>query len=232
MAKCFTSWTVLPHEPLEKHTPNLWSVSGHMPGGNQRRMTVARRSDGKLVIHNAIALNEPEMKELEAFGTPAYLIVPNAFHRMDSIIYKQRYPGLSVLCPQTARKKVSEVVEVVGNLDEMPKDADVEVFHLRGMKEREGGIRVKSSGNSGLVFNDTLLNVAPKGAFIDFFMSPVGTLGVPRFSRWMIVKNGSELGEHLNELAGSAGLTHVVPGHGPVVAAEASSKLQAAAARL
>jgi hypothetical protein len=232
MAKCFTSWTVLPHEPLEKHTSNLWSVSGSMPGGNQRRMTVARRSDGKLVIHNAIALNEPEMKELEAFGTPAYLIVPNAFHRMDSIIYKQRYPGLSVLCPQTARKKVSEVVEVAGNLDEMPKDADVEVFHLRGMKEREGGIRVKSSGNSGLVFNDTLLNVAPKGAFIDFFMSPVGTLGVPRFSRWMIVKNGGELGEHLNELAGSAGLTHVVPGHGPVVAAEASSKLQAAAARL
>ena len=232
MAKCFTSWTVLPHEPIEKHAENLWSVSGNMPGGNQRRMAIARRADGKLVIHNPIALNDDEMKEIEAFGEPGYLIVPNAFHRMDSVIYKQRYPKLSVLCPQTARKRVSEVVEVAGNLDEMPKDSNVEVFHLRGMKEREGGIRVKGAGGSGLVFNDTLLNLQPKSFMADFFMAPISTLSVPRFARWMLVKSGGELKEHLKELAGSAGLAHIVPGHGAVVAADAGAKLQEAAARL
>jgi hypothetical protein len=232
MAKCFTSWTVLPHEPIEKHAENLWSVSGNMPGGNQRRMAVARRADGKLVIHNPIALNDDEMKELEAFGEPGYLIVPNAFHRMDSVIYKQRYPKLSVLCPQSARKRVSEVVEVAGNMDEMPKDSNVEVFHLRGMKEREGGIRVKGAGSSGLVFNDTLLNLQPKSFMADFFMAPISTLSVPRFARWMLLKNGGELKEHLQELAGSAGLSHIVPGHGAVVAADAAAKLQEAAARL
>jgi len=135
MAKCFTSWTVLPHEPIEKHAENLWSVSGNMPGGNQRRMAIARRADGGLVIHNPIALNDDEMKEIEAFGKPAFLVVPNAFHRQDSIIYKQRYPQMAVLCPQTARKKVSQIVEVAGNLDEMPKDTNVALFHLRGMKQ-------------------------------------------------------------------------------------------------
>lgn len=232
MAKCFTSWTVLPHEAIEKHSENLWSVSGKMPGGNQRRMSVARRADGKLVIHNAIALDDSEMKELEGFGEPAYLIVPNGFHRMDSVIYKQRYPKLNVLCPQTARKKVSELVEVAGNLDEMPKDANVEVFHLRGMKEREGAVRVRGAAGSGVIFNDTLLNLTPTGGVGGFFMAPTGTLSVPRFTRWMMLKDAAQLKEHLNELASTPGLLHVVPGHGDVIAADSGAQLQQAAARL
>ena len=232
MAKCFTTWTVLPHEPIEKHAENLWSVSGNMPSGNQRRMTLARRADGGLVIHNPIALDDAEMKEVEAFGKPAFLIVPNAFHRQDAIIYKQRYPELSVLCPQTARKKVSQIVEVAGHLDEMPKDANVEVFHLRGMKEREGAIRVRSKEGNGLVFNDALLNLEPGSGVAAFFMAPTGTLSVPRFARWMLMKQGAELKQHLQELAGSSGLTQLVPGHGKVITSDAAPALQAAAARL
>lgn len=232
MAKCFTTWTVLPHEPIEKHTDNLWSVSGNMPGGNQRRMSVARRADGKLVIHNAIALGDDEMRELEAFGKPGFLIVPNGFHRQDAIIYKQRYPELAVLCPQAARKKVAEIVEVAGHLDELPPDPDVEVFHLRGMNQREGAIRVRGGGGSTLVFNDTLLNIAERGGPVGFFMAPMGSLSVPRFTRWFLMKKGAELREHLAELAGSPALSHVVPGHGAVVQGDAAGALQAAAARL
>lgn len=232
MAKCFTSWTVLPHDPIEKHSDGLWSVSGKMPGGNQRRMSVARRSDGGLVIHNPIALAEAEMKELEAFGTPAYLVVPNAFHRQDSLIYKQRYPKLSVLCPQAARKKVSQIVDVAGNLDEMPKDEAVEIFHLRGMKEREGAIRVRQGGQTGLIFNDTLLNVPAEGGLKGYFLAPTGRLGVPRFTRWFLMKSGQELKEHLQELVSSPGLSHVVPGHGTVIASSAKDALGEALARL
>jgi hypothetical protein len=232
MAKCFTTWTVLDHEPIEKHADNLWSVSGKMPGGNQRRMTIARRADGKLVIHNPIALGEDDMKQVEAFGKPGFLIVPNAFHRQDSIIYKQRYPEISVLCPQTARKKVSQLVEVAGHLDEMPKDENVEVFHLRGMKEREGALRVTSQNGSGLVFNDALLNLEPRSGVAGFFMAPTGTLGVPRFTRWFLAKSTGDLKQHLEELAGSPKLTHVVPGHGNVVQSDAASSLKQAAAQL
>ena len=232
MPKCFTTWTVLPHEPLERHGENLWSVSGNMPGGNQRRMSIARRSDGKLVIHNPIALGDAEMSAVEAFGTPAFLVVPNAFHRQDSVIYKQRYPAITVLCPQTARKKISEVVEVAGHLDEMPKDSQVELFHLRGMKEREGALKVKSGAATALVFNDTLLNIAPRGGPIGFMMAPTGTLAVPRFTRWMMLKSAVELKQHLSELASSPLLTHLVPGHGAVIQSEAAAELRAAAERL
>jgi hypothetical protein len=232
MPKCFTTWTVLPHDPIEKHSENLWSVSGKMPGGNQRRMALARRADGGLVIHNPIALNDEAMKELEGFGKPAFLVVPSAFHRMDSLIYKQRYPEIAVLSPQTARKKVSELVDVAGHLDEMPKDANVELFHLRGMKEREGALRVRASGGTALVFNDTLLNVPKAGGVLGFAMGPTGVLAVPRFTRWILMKSGAELKSHLQELADSPALSHVVPGHGDVIQGEAATPLQQAIERL
>jgi hypothetical protein len=232
MPKCFTTWTVLPHDPIEKHSDRLWSVSGKMPGGNQRRMTLARRRDGGLVIHNPIALNDAAMQEVEQFGKPAFLIVPNAFHRMDSAIYKQRYRDAAVLCPQTARKKVSELVEVAGHLDEMPKDENVELFHLRGMKEREGALRVRDQAGTALVFNDTLLNIPKRGGPLGFMMAPTGVLSVPRFTRWMLMKSGAELKEHLTELCSSPGLSHVVPGHGEVIQADAAGALRSALARL
>jgi hypothetical protein len=232
MAKCFTQWTVLPHEPIEKHSENLWSVSGKMPGGNQRRMTLARRSDGKLLIHNPIALGDDEMRQIEAFGTPAYMVVPNSFHRMDSRIYKQRYPQMDVLCPQAARKRISEIVPVAGHLDELPKDAAVDLFHLRGMKEREGAIVVRSPGKGAVVFNDTLLNIPTRGGVVGWFMAPSGVLAVPRFTRWMLAASTKDLKEHLLELAQSSELSHVVPGHGDVVHENASAQLSEAAERL
>jgi hypothetical protein len=82
MAKCFETWTVLPHGPIEKLSENLWRVEGTMNDGKIKRvMTIARMKDGRLVVHNAIAL-EPELQaEIEAFGTPAAIVVPNGFHR-------------------------------------------------------------------------------------------------------------------------------------------------------
>ena len=92
MAKPFETWTVVPHRPLEKLESNLWRVEGDLPGGDGTRvMTIVKLASGGLVIHNAIALEEDQMKEIEAFGDPEILIVPNGFHRLDAKVYKQRY---------------------------------------------------------------------------------------------------------------------------------------------
>lgn len=50
----------------------------------KRVMAVAKRADGKLVIHSAIAMTEDRMRELEGLGEPAYLIVPSRAHRLDA----------------------------------------------------------------------------------------------------------------------------------------------------
>ena len=72
MPRAFETWTVLPHQPIEKLTDNLWRVNGRLPKGEtQRQMVLARMGDGRVVVHNAIALDAAEMAELEAWGTPS-----------------------------------------------------------------------------------------------------------------------------------------------------------------
>src|SRR3954451_24825417 len=96
---CFTEWTVLPHKSIEQVDDNLWTVHGTMPrAGVHRTMTIVRRTDGTLLLHNVIALEESEMKALEALSTPMYFVVPNGHHRQDILIFKKRYPQAKVVC--------------------------------------------------------------------------------------------------------------------------------------
>ena len=115
MPGVFKEWTVLPHSKVTRVEDNLLTVTGNLPmpmGEFPRRMTVVRLRDARLIIYSAIALDEPEMKALEAWGTPRYLIVPSDIHRKDARIWKDRYPGLFVVSPAGARDKTAEVVAV------------------------------------------------------------------------------------------------------------------------
>ena len=93
MTKIHDTWTVLPHGPLSEVDDGILTVTGQlqMPLVElQRRMTVVRLADGGLVIYSAVALDEPHMAQIEALGTPRYLIVPGDAHRLDARIFKQR----------------------------------------------------------------------------------------------------------------------------------------------
>ena len=105
MPKPSRDWRPASHEPWQKLSENLWWVRGPIPGiALQRCMTVVRLADGRLLIWSAMALDDASMQELEAWGTPAFLIVPSALHRLDAPAYKARYPKLSVFCPRGAQK--------------------------------------------------------------------------------------------------------------------------------
>ncbi|WP_236518626.1 hypothetical protein [Sandaracinus amylolyticus] len=56
-------------------------------------MTIVRLGGGRLVVHDAIALGPREMERIDAWGTPAFLVVPNAGHRLDAKAYVARYPS-------------------------------------------------------------------------------------------------------------------------------------------
>jgi hypothetical protein len=233
MAKAFRTWTALPHEPVEKHGDNTWSVQGTMPNPSiRRRMTVARLANGGLVIHNAIALDDANMKALEEFGEPAYLLVPNGFHRQDAFIFKERYPKLRVLCPRAATKKVSQVVPVDGSYDDLPADPRVTLFHLRGLKEREGALRVESDTGSTVTFCDVVMNVPKRGGAFGFLLAPTGRPAVPRISRWITIADRAAFRSHLEELASATDLRSVLVGHGRNITADPRGTLQGLAAEL
>src|SRR5690349_17702869 len=111
MARAFDKWTVLGHRPIEKLSGNLWRVEGDLDGiALKRVMVVVKLSNGRLLIHNPIALGADPMRELEAWGTPAYIVVPNGYHRLDARIFKQRYPDALVVGPSGHQKKIEQVV--------------------------------------------------------------------------------------------------------------------------
>ena len=217
MPKAHPAWTVLPHRPIEKLEPNLWRVEGDLPGGNGTRvMTLARYRDGRLLIHSAIALEEEQMRELEGFGRPEILVVPNGFHRLDAKVFKERYPAVRVFAPSGDAKKVGQVVKVEpGPTPTRRKDDDVQD---RPPRRRQGASRassrVTSPGGTTLVLNDVVNNLPSTGGVMGFMLSPTGRVSVPRIFRWFFVKDRGAFFGCIERLAATPKLARVIVSHG------------------
>jgi hypothetical protein len=227
MAVGFTTWTVLPHKPIDKLSPNLWRVNGMM-GKVQRQMMLARMDDGRVVVHNAIALDDAEMAELEAWGEPSVLVVPNGFHRQDALIWKQRYPKLTVVAPAAAKKRVEKALRVDATIEQAPRDAHVRLVPLPGMPA-EAVLEVTSDSGVTLTFCDALMNQPKLPGAMGIFLGPTGQVSVPRAMRWFFVKDKRALGVELERLASTPNLERVCFGHGkPVTGADAAATLRTA----
>ena len=230
------SWTFGPHGPIESLDDGLWLVQAPLPHqAMSRTCTVARMSDGRLVIHSAIAMDEASMATLESWGEPAFLIVPGGMHRMDAPAFKDRYPGLTVLCPAGARQKVDKVVPVDGDYSDFPDDPAVSLVTAPGCQEREGVMEVRTAQGVTLVFNDLLFNLPHAPGFSGFLMRMLGSSGGPRVTplgRMLIVKDKGELSRWMVQLSESPDLVRLVPGHGLLVHEQASDVLAEVAAGL
>lgn len=189
-----------------------------MPNMPLRRvMTIARRRDGALVIHNGIALEEASMARIEALGQPTYLVVPNGYHRIDAAAYKLRYPQIRVVCPAGARRKVATVVEVDLDYHAWPDDLDVTLRHAKGVGEAEGVMLVHHGDGASLVVNDLIFNMPHVPGFTGWVLRHVtkssGGPRVSRVSRWFLVKDRQAFAEDLRALAETPGLRRVIVSH-------------------
>ncbi len=229
-------WTVLPHGAIEKLSNRLWTVSGSLPDiPLQRRMTVVRREDGRLWIHSAIALDEEAMGELEAWGEPAELVVPNAFHRLDANAFVARYPKLRVYCPRVAAPRVSDVVRVHGAIEDMPTDAVLEPRSVEGISSREAVFAVHDERGCALIFNDLFFNHQHVAGLQGWIVRMLGSSGGPRVTRvarLVMVDDRALVAKSLVELANTPRLYALIPGHGDVVTRDASRVLATTALRV
>jgi len=238
MAKAFGEWKVLAHGPLLTLADNLLWVQGSLPGMSLKRsMVVVRLSDGKLVIHNGIALESAQMAELERFGTPAYLIVPNGGHRLDAPAYKQRYPALRVFTPQGSRKRVEEVIPVDGVYEDFPHEALLRLETLNGVAESEGALIVQSSDGASVILNDCMFNMDRKKDPLGFlFTTVLGSAPGPRVSRLaklVFIKDKQALRADFERYAELPNLVRVIVAHEKVASgAEARASLLRAASYL
>jgi hypothetical protein len=238
MASGPSEWTVLPHGSIERLAENLRWVQGSLPRMSLKRaMTIARLGDGRLVIHNGIALGEIQMRQIEAWGTPAFLIVPNGMHRQDAAAYKRRYPDLTVLAPRGARAKVADRVAVDGVLEEFPADDTVRFEPLAGVGDAEGTMLVRSADGTTVVLTDAMFNMDRKRDVLGFlFTTVMGSAPGPRVSRLaklLLVKDRKALRHDLERYAAIPDLVRVVVAHEKIASgAEARAALLEAATYL
>jgi hypothetical protein len=213
-----SDWKVLPHDPIERLSENLWRVEGG-PGhlGLRRVMTVARLSDGRLVIHSAIALDEDSMRAIEEWGTPAYLLVPHTRHRMDAERFKKRYPELKVLATRGALDRAKQAVSVDGTYEDFPEDDAVQLRMLRGCGGKEGAMIVRSRDGVTVVLNEVVFNLPRPNGFVERAALRLLGLGPgPRVTgvvKAELVDDAQELCAELEHLAALPGLVRLVVSH-------------------
>lgn len=220
-SKISDDWRVLRHGPLERLSDNLWRVEGDLPDMSlQRVMTVARRSDGSLVIHSAIALGEPQQRELEALGPPAILLVPNGWHRLDAPAYKKRYPQLRVHAPRGSRAKVEEALSVDGTYEDVPADDAVRLETLHGVKDSEGAMLVRSKDGTTLVLNDVVFNMDRRkdllGRLITTILGSAPGPRISRLTRLMLIQDRAAFRADLERYAAMPDLVRLVLSHDKV----------------
>ena len=234
MPKTLKEWTVKPHGKLTRVDASILSVVGELPmplGKFPRRMTVIRLDDSRLVIFSAIALDEHEMKAIEAFGKPSFLIVPSGIHRLDAKIWKDRYPNLCVIAPAGARRKVEEVVHVDRTSIEFA-DPNVHFITVPGTDEREAAVVVQTPSGAILVVNDLIWNLKHQHGLSALLFRMLGFLGahprprIPRLVQRKAVKDKPALKSQLEEWAAMSGITRIIPSHGEIVTDDARKVLR------
>ncbi len=231
MPAAFSTWTVLRHKPIEKLSPNLWRVSGTLGKNTQRQMVLARMADNRVIVHNAIALDDAEMAELEAWGEPSVIFVPNGFHRMDAAIWKQRYPKAKVYAPAGSRKRVEKIVPLDGTTADAPGDAGAKLVPLEGCP-MEGVLEITSDNGVTLTFCDAVLNMPKLGFPMSVMLGPTGTISAPRVMRLFALKDKKAFADHLERLAATPNLTRLTFGHGHPITDDPAGALRKVVAQI
>jgi hypothetical protein len=198
----------------------------------RRRMMIARLADRRLVFLNAIPLRAEAMREVESFGTPAFLVVPNGLHRLDIAACKARYPAVRVLAGPGSVKRVERVVHVDGAFDEVPSDSRVRIERIDGTKVDEPYGLV---GSTLCIPGDALMNIPHQPGVAGVIFRLLGTSGGPRvtsLARMLVVGDKAKLRAQFLRLADTPGLQRIVPCHGRIVRERAPDVLREVAATL
>lgn len=235
-AKAPEPWTVVGQPTIEEVSDTLWIVRGDVPRlPLGRTMVVARMEDGRLLVHNAIALPPADQRRLDAFGELGYIVVPSAYHRIDARRYAERYPDAEIVCPAGAKAKVEELVPVDLTYDLFEGDSVVSLRHAAGVGDKEGVLTVTDRGGKTLVFNDLLFNLDHIPGLFGMVSRIIGSTGGPRVT-WLFrraaLADKEALRAFLQRMAATEGLVRVIPGHGKVITEAPGKTLAAVAERL
>ena len=227
-------WTVTRHDPIEKLEDNLWTVEGDVPGVPiKRRMFIVKRSDGTLLFFGcAIPLEDDLLADIGAWGRPSILIVTHDQHMIDARPFAEKLK-LRVYGPKECEHKIRQRADIAGMLEDVPKDASVEIVPVGGAKTGEPVAIVRSAGGKRvtLLVSDAVQNNSK--ASLGLFPRLCGFAGGPKvvpLFKMLFVKDKAALRKQVSEWAELPGLARVMFCHGDPVNEGAAAALKTAAA--
>jgi hypothetical protein len=234
MTAPFKSWTVLPHGKLTRVNDRILTVVGDlkMPMLElPRRMTAVRLASGDLAIFSAIALSEPDMAELEAFGRPAFLVVPSIRHRLDAPNYKRRYPDITVVAPRLGVEKTREVVPVDTSAPDFG-DPTVRYIEIAG----DSALEVEGGDGLTIIVNDLIGDIHGEHGLGGWLLRVMGFAGdephVPGPVKLVLGKHKSEVAQLFRRWAGRGDLRRIIVSHGETIDNDPAEALRKLAASL
>jgi hypothetical protein len=233
-------WVVTRHDPIEKLEENLWAVNGDVPGFSpatrfHRRMQIVKLSDGRLVFHNAVPIDDAGLLQVRAWGKPAILIIPHHLHAIDARSFAEKL-GVAVFTSKQAIDKVRAIVDVAGSLEDLPKDPALLCEPLSGTRFGEAAYVVRSGARASLIFCDAIMNSRPGTGFVAVVFKLLGAAGpepkIPWMYRLRAIRDTAALKRDLLRLAETPGLARLVPSHGEIVERDPAGAIRRAVERV
>jgi len=236
-----SSWQehVKPHKELQEVVPGcLWILEGTWGKKNEntRNMTVYKMKTGGLWLHSVVAINDEELKKLEAIGPVEVIVVPNCAHTLDGGVFKERFPKAKLMCPPEIRAKIESVKTWAFDADvtTLSTDTGVTAHKPSGVKNPAPVVvyeyiyELALPDGTALVISDYLMNMPKTNpGHLKFLLGT--SFQIPRINRIGTFSNKKEFKTFLEGLA-KENLKVITLGHGPVETENASAKLKEAAA--
>jgi len=86
------------------------------------RMTVLRLSDGSVLLHSPVRVDDETQQEIDRIGPVAFIVAPNTYHHLYVADALARWPNARVVAPAALRKKRKDL-RIDLHLDDPPPDA-------------------------------------------------------------------------------------------------------------
>jgi len=99
-------------------------------------MTVVRLSEGRLLIHSPCAIDEATRNEIEALGTPSFIVAPGTYHHLHVPSCQAAFPGAGTyICPGLETKRPDLVYDgILSDTPEKGWETDFDQAVVRGSR--------------------------------------------------------------------------------------------------
>ena len=192
-----------------------------------------KAADGRIAIHSPIPLMDADMEDIERWGEPAFCIVPDRRHRLDSPAFRHRYHALKIVCPDASLARAERVVAVDGGYEMLPPEFQ---WRMLAMTGGEAAFVSRNDERVTLIFGDALINLPHLGGALGVILRLIGPTGgrrvTPANKAIAVSDRQIQSASQFRKLAATPCLMRLVPGHGANLEGDAAAILRMVADRI